>query len=104
MRGQTRLRLAEDASFQSLGEGNDTVILSFGSGYLYTCNDTAAAFLRAMDGRRSLDEITDLMEAEFDAPREQMEADFAALAQELVREKLVVPADEQEARNEGDGA
>lgn len=93
MRGQTRLRLAEDVSYQSLGEGNDTVMLSFASGYLYTCNEAAAAFVRALDGKRSVDEIVDLMEREFDAPRERMDADFAALADELVREKLAVPAD-----------
>jgi pyrroloquinoline quinone biosynthesis protein D len=110
MEGEARLRLADDVTHQSLGEGNDTVILSLKSGYLYTCNETAAAFLGALDGERTLNDVIDLLEEEFEAPRGQMAGDFAALADELVREKLIVisraqPAAEKRlsSKREGEG-
>lgn len=55
----SRLKLATDVTFQSLGPGEETVVLSLNSGYLYTCNDTAAAFLRSLDGRRRLATVID---------------------------------------------
>jgi hypothetical protein len=47
-----RLKLANDVTFQSLGPGEETVVLSLNSGYLYTGNETTEAFLRKLDGRR----------------------------------------------------
>lgn len=88
--GRRKLRLADDVSYESLGEGEETVILSFSTGYLYTCNETAAAFLDALDGQRTVDEVVDLLEAQFDAPRERIQADAVELANELISENLVV--------------
>ncbi len=85
-----RLRLADDVSYESLGEGEETVILSFSTGYLYTCNETAAAFLNALDGQRTVREVVDLLEEQFDAPRERIERDAVALADQLVSENRVV--------------
>ena len=42
--GQTILRLADDVTFQSLGDGQETVILSLETGTLYTCNETTETF------------------------------------------------------------
>ncbi|HRR83358.1 MAG TPA: PqqD family protein, partial [Planctomycetota bacterium] len=78
-----RLALREDVAHQSLGEGQDTVVLSLRSGYLYTCNETAERFLRALDGRRTLGQAVDLLEAEYDVPRATLAADLTALAEEL---------------------
>lgn len=85
-----RLRLGEDVSYQSLGPGERTVLLSLTSGYLYTCNETTAAFLDALDGRRSFGEVLDLLLAQFEVPREQLQADMAALVEELMGEGLIV--------------
>ncbi len=89
-----RLALSDDVAHQSLGEGQDTVVLSLKSGYLYTCNETAERFLRALDGRRTLGEAVDLLEAEYDVPRERLAADLAALAEELLAEKLIAVVEE----------
>jgi hypothetical protein len=94
MTGDTRLRLADEVTFQSLGEGQDTVVLSLASGYLYTCNETAAAFLAAVDGQRTLDEMTQLLREQFDVPVETLRADLSALAEEMCREKLLIPSDD----------
>lgn len=90
---ETRLRLSGDVTFQSLGEGQETVVLSLQSGRLYTCNDTTKAFLEALDGRRSFGDIVDLLEGQFDVPREKLQRDLAELAEKLVREGLMVPSE-----------
>ena len=94
MKGSARLTLAHDVTYQSLGSGEDTVILSLGSGRLYTCNETACAFLSALDGERTLDGVLRVLEEEFDAPPETLREDMEVLADELMREKLVVSVDD----------
>jgi len=90
----TRLALSDDVAHQSLGEGQDTVVLSLGSGYLYTCNETTRRFLEALDGQRTLGEVIDLLEGEYEVAREQLAADLTALAYQLVAEKLIVAVEE----------
>ena len=85
-----RLRLADDVTFQSLGPGEETVVLSLNSGYLYTCNDTTAAFLRGLDGKRALAAVIDSLFDEFEVPRETLSKDMTALATKLLEEKLLV--------------
>ena len=85
-----RLKLADDVTFQSLGPGEETVVLSLNSGYLYTCNETTDAFLRRLDGRRPLAAVIDLLFDEFQVPREALSADMTELAAKLLEEKLIV--------------
>lgn len=85
----TRLRLGDDVTFSSLGPGQETVVLSLASGYLYTCNDTTREFLGALDGQRSFGEVIALLEAQFDAPAGKLQADMTALAQKLLGEGLI---------------
>ncbi len=85
-----RLKLANDVSFQSLGPGEETVVLSLNSGYLYTCNETTAAFLQRLDGRRPLAAVIDLLFDEFQVSREALGADMTELAAKLLEEKLLV--------------
>lgn len=85
-----RLSLAEDVTFQSVGDGKDTVILSLSSGYLYTCNETTARFLSHLDGRRTFGEIIGALGQEFEVPLDKLRADMAGLAERLIQEKLIV--------------
>jgi hypothetical protein len=85
----TRLQLAEDVTFQSVGNGQ-TVVLSLASGYLYTCNETSAGFLAGVDGRRTVGQIVDQLQAEYDVPREKLLADMLGLAAQFIEEKLLV--------------
>jgi len=89
-----RLALSDDVAHQSLGEDQDTVVLSLKSGYLYTCNETTERFLKALDGRRTLGEVVGLLEGEYDVPRATLAADLAALAEQLLAEKLIVAVGE----------
>lgn len=85
-----RLKLADDVTFQSLGPGEETVVLSLNSGYLYTCNETTDAFLRRLDSRRPLAAVIDLLFDEFQVHREALSADMTELAAKLLEEKLIV--------------
>jgi hypothetical protein len=76
------------ASFQSVGDG--AVVLLADSGQLYSCNDTSEAFLRHIDGKRSLGEIIDLLAGEYEVERDVLEADFAELAESLKQEGVIV--------------
>ncbi len=86
----TRLKLAGDVTFQSLGPGEETVVLSLNSGYLYTGNETTEAFLRKLDGRRPLAVVIDLLFDEFQISRGALSADMTDLAAKLLEEKLIV--------------
>jgi len=88
----TRLKLADDVTFQSLGPGEETVVLSLNSGYLFTCNETTDAFLRKLDGERPLAVVIDLLFEEFQVSREALSADMMELAAKLLEEKLIVEA------------
>jgi pyrroloquinoline quinone biosynthesis protein D len=85
-----RLKLANDVTFQSLGPGEETVVLSLNSGYLYTCNETTDAFLRRLDGRRPLAAVIDMLFDEFQVPREALSVDMTELSAKLLQEKLIV--------------
>jgi hypothetical protein len=87
---KTCLRLSDDVTFQSLGADQDTVLLSLTTGYLYTCNQTTAALLQAIDGQRNLGQIVDEMLQHFEVSREKLYQDVLGMARELAKEALVV--------------
>ncbi len=82
--------LSPAASFEMVGDG--AVILLSDSGQLYSCNDTTEAFLRNLDGGRSVGEIARLMGSEYDIPIEVLMSDLSDLANELEAEGIVVRA------------
>ena len=89
---QTHLRLADDVTFQSLGDDEQTVVLSLGSGYLYTCNQTTQAFLEAMGQGETFGRIVDALFEQYDVTRDELLADLAEMAEKLLDEKLIVVA------------
>lgn len=86
----TVLSLSPTASFQSVGEG--AVILMIDSGQLYTCNETTEAFLKALDGTRSLGDVIDRVMDEFEVDRETLAGDLLSLAAELSDQGIVAAA------------
>jgi hypothetical protein len=85
------LALGEDVTFQSLSDGRQTVILRISTGQIFTCNGTTAAFLKALDGKRSFSELVDCVHSEFEVDREKLAGDLAALTEKLMAGGLVVP-------------
>lgn len=83
----TVLRLADDASVQSVGDG--AVVLLARSGQLYTCNGTTEAFLDKVDGSRDFGQIVGLLCDEFEVDRSTLDEDMEALALELISEGIL---------------
>lgn len=86
----TVLALTPNATFQSVGEG--AVILMIDSGQLYTCNETTEAFLKAVDGTRTIGAVIDEILEEFEIDRETLSVDMLALAAELSSQGIVKTA------------
>ena len=87
---ECKLKLADDVTFQSMGDGQETVLLSLSSGYLYTCNDTTESFLRALDGQATVGQIlTDLAE-QYDVSLDRLRRDIIALVQQMLDEELIL--------------
>jgi pyrroloquinoline quinone biosynthesis protein D len=80
---------AEGISHQPLGDGEGAVVLVIGSGQLYTCNDTTAAFLEAVDGVRTFGEAVDAVHRLYDVPREELRSDLVALATNLIEDGVL---------------
>lgn len=83
-------KLANGATFERVADG--AVVLVFGNGQLYSCNDTSAAFLDAIDGQRSLGDIALLIAGEFEAPPAEILADLRDLASEMLSEGIITAA------------
>ena len=86
---QSRLKVAEDVTFQSMGPGEQTVVLSLTSGQLYTCNETTESFLKALDGRRTFAEVVALLWEQYEVTTEHLRSDLQGIAEELLGEKLI---------------
>jgi pyrroloquinoline quinone biosynthesis protein D len=85
----TVFALANGISYQPLGAGEGAVVLTLESGQLYTCNDTTAAFLGAVNGARTFVEVVDTLYGTFEVPRDDLHRDLAELATTLVAEGLI---------------
>jgi len=84
------LAVAEDVTFQSMGPGEQTVVLSLTTGELYTCNETAEAFLKALDGRRTFAQIVGELLSRFEVDAPRLEADLTQLADQMLAERMIV--------------
>jgi len=86
-----RLQLAPGVNFQSLGDGEDGVVLSMGSGYLFRCNHTAVAILEQLHDQPTLVELEKRLASHFGLSEEQAHRDLSAFVADLMREALIVP-------------
>lgn len=85
----TVLRLAEKVSLQPLGDGEGGVILRLDTGELFTVNDTALAFVSALDGNCSLGGAVASVAEEYDVDIETLTRDVTEVAAELLEANLV---------------
>lgn len=56
---------------------------------LYTLNETGQAVWRKLDGRRTLGQVAAALADEFDAPRDELEADVLGFAAEMARRGIL---------------
>ena len=85
----TGICLSEDVVFQSLGNGLETVVVSLGTGFLYSCNDTTKAFLESVDGKKTLVEIVRELAGVFAVSEDKLREDLQILAERLLAEGLI---------------
>jgi len=86
----SRLALAPNVTLQSLGEEEGGVLLKLDSGEMYTINDTAVAFLRELDGERTIEDAAARVVEAFDVERAVLIDDLLDVAHELASQALVV--------------
>jgi len=56
---------------------------------LFLPDETAVEILKLVDGQRSLDDIADALAARFDAPRETIAVDVAAMLRDLAEKGAI---------------
>ena len=83
------LRLSDDVAFEWLSDSGQAVVVSLASGQLYTCNETTYRLLRSIDGVRTFGQIVGHLGAEYEVAEERLRADLSAMADELIKERLV---------------
>jgi pyrroloquinoline quinone biosynthesis protein D len=86
---QTVFALSDGVSVRELGPGEGAVVLILATGQLYTCNDTAVAFLSAVNGVRGFAGIVDELGRKFDVPPGDLGRDLSALAGNLMAEGII---------------
>jgi hypothetical protein len=89
---ETRLSVVSNVTLQSLGEDEGGVLLKLDTGEMYTVNDTAVAFVRELDGDRSVAAIARHLVTVFEVDEAVLVEDLAGIARELAAEKLVTVA------------
>ena len=86
----SRLRVPDHVVHRSFDE--ETVVLNLDSGVYHGLNPTAARMLDQIDKSDSVSAAVDSLAAEFDQPRERIEADVVALCQALEERGLILRA------------
>lgn len=70
--------------------GGETILLDLGTGTYFGLNEVGGKVWHALDaGQKSVAELCDIVEQEFDAKREIIERDIAALVEDLTARGLV---------------
>lgn len=83
-----RFTVSEDVVVREVG--GELVLLDLGSGQYFGLDAVGARIWELLSGQpRRLAELCDLIEGEFDAPRERIEADMIALAAQLKDQDLI---------------
>ena len=75
--------------------GGEVAILNLKSGVYYGLDAVGARIWELIQGPRTVDEIRDLLLAEYDVEPERCETDLLSLLDQLAAEKLIEVTDEQ---------
>lgn len=87
-----RIQLAPGVNYQSLGKGEDGVLLCMQSGYLFRCNATAIAILDALREMPTRDEVLERFAKHCRMPLERVRGDLVRFIDELQAQHLIVKA------------
>lgn len=59
---------------------------------IFSLNESGRAIWDKLDGKRSLKEIADILESEFEGSVEEIERDCLGLSEELLKRKMIITA------------
>ena len=90
METSARLKISENVMSRQLGD--DCVMLDLKSGTYFGLDPVGARVWHLLNDGKSVDEACAILAIEFDATREQIDADVSQLVKELAANGLVVPA------------
>jgi Coenzyme PQQ synthesis protein D (PqqD) len=83
-----RFQVSDDVVAREVA--GEMVLLDLASGLYFGLDPVGSRIWdRLSEGPCSLTEVCDMIEAEFDAPRDQIESDLLALAAQLTDKKLI---------------
>ncbi|MHC4627085.1 MAG: PqqD family protein [Planctomycetota bacterium] len=68
----------------------EAVIVIPQKGVVTVLNETGSGIWQLLDGRNSIEDITNIISSEFDVPREQAEKDTLGFIEELIEKEMVV--------------
>ena len=88
----TILSLSDTASFRSLGDSG--LILMTDTGQLYSCNETAEAFMKQLGKGYTVSTIAANIADEFEVKQEVLLADLSELIEHLVSERVLIDISE----------
>ena len=83
----SRYRVRADVLVRELG--GEAVLLDLASGRYFGLNATGRRIFELLDGARPLAAVLEALEGEFEATREELEADLGALVAELESQGLI---------------
>ncbi len=73
--------------------GGEAVVLDLATGTYFGLNDVGTRIWQLMDQQKTLVEVAAVLEHEFDAPVDRLEADLRAFVDRLVAKGLLRPAE-----------
>ena len=89
---QSRFTFPPGVAFQQLGDGQDGVMMSLSSGYLYRCNKTASVVLAAISAGKSLNDAMAELSEQFGVDHDRVKQDVDKLVETLRERKLLCTA------------
>ena len=87
-----KFQIAAGVNYQSLGSGEDGVLLSMSSGYLYRCNHTTLEILDAVKERPTYAELLSQFAERHGLESGQAHADLSRFLGQLLEEQLIARA------------
>jgi len=83
---QTRLQRSMNATYQVVAD--EAILIHMKTGVYYSLNQVGTLFWQLLDGSRSVADCATALAQEYNAPRDEIQADLIELGDDLVREGL----------------
>ena len=92
MQQSNRFDVDPEVTFQKLGD--ETVLVHMGTGRIHHANPTGSRVWELLSDGRTVGEVLETLEGEFDAPAEQLRDEVTVFVEGLSKEKMIRPVEE----------